>query len=200
MHDRRKDFFDYHAPGWDNIEIAEKLSRIQQIFNKFFPVLPAPVLDLGCGTGVLIPILADRLAPNSKIIEFDLAYRMLVCAKAKKDDQVIIIPINGDAHSLPFTDQSISTAVCFESFPHFRDMVSALTELKRVLRSGGDLIILHLMGREKLNKFHDQVGGAIHHDYLPSFTELDRMLVPLQFDLIRSVEGDDLYLAVARKR
>jgi ubiquinone/menaquinone biosynthesis C-methylase UbiE len=200
LYDRRKDFFDYHAPAWDNLGISEKQIRIRQVFDRYLLALKAPLLDLGCGTGVLIPVLLDRLPANSNIIEFDLAYRMLVYAKAKIGNGGLISHINGDAHFLPFADQSISTAICFESFPHFRESVSALKELQRVLHHGGDLIIIHLMGREKLNKFHDQVGGAIYQDYLPSFAELNEMLTPLNFELTQTAAGNDLFLAVARKR
>ncbi len=200
MHDQRKDFFDYHAQVWDTIGVSEKQERIQQIFIKFLPSITAPVLDLGCGTGVLIPVLFNFLPDHSKIIELDIAFRMLVQAKAKNKDNRLIDHINGDVHFLPFSDQSISTAICFESLPHFRDLHSALDELHRVLQPRGNLIILHLMGREKLNKFHDQVGGAIHQDYLPSLPELIEMLARRRFELIQVAEGDDLYLAAVQKR
>jgi ubiquinone/menaquinone biosynthesis C-methylase UbiE len=198
--DQRKDYFDYHAPDWDVITVPEKQERIQQIFNKFIPAITAPVLDLGCGTGVLIPILSNRLPDRAKVIELDIACRMLQQARAKNRNNETISHINGDVHFLPFAGRSIPTAICFESLPHFRDLPLALEEIHRVLRPGGNLIILHLMGREKLNKFHDQAGGVICRDYLPPLADLAGLLTRLSFEPVQLAEGDDLYLAAALKR
>jgi ubiquinone/menaquinone biosynthesis C-methylase UbiE len=200
MPDQRKDYFDYHAPAWDTLAVPEKQERLLRIFNEFIPAITAPILDLGCGTGVLIPILANILPDHSKIIELDIACRMLQQARDKNKNNKMINYINGDVHFLPFTDQSFPTAICFESLPHFRDLTSALQELHRVLQPGGKLIILHLMGCDKLNKYHDQVGGVIRRDYLPTVDELARHLARLRFELIQVAERDDLYLTTALKR
>ncbi len=200
MPDQRKDYFDSHAPGWDTLAVPEKQERLRQIFSRFLPSIAAPALDLGCGTGVLIPVLLNLLPAHSKIIELDIAYRMLLQARAKNKNNGRINHLNGDVHFLPLADSCIRTAICFESLPHFRDLSSALEEMRRVLHPGGNLIILHLMGRERLNEFHDQAGSVICRDYLPSLADLAERLTSLSFELIQAAEKDDLYLAVARKR
>jgi len=199
MYDQRRDYFDYHAPSWDAMGVPEKQDRLRRIFSEFQSAIVSPLLDLGCGTGILIPIVTDILPTPSKIVEFDLAYGMLqqVNAKSKNDQRINLI--NGDVHFLPFADQTIGTAVCFESLPHFRNLPAALQELQRVLQPSGTLIILHLMGREKLNKFHGQAGEAVCRDHLPPLAELSGMLGRLQFEPLQQADADDLFLIVARK-
>ena len=200
MPDQRKDYFDYHAPDWDTLAAPEKQERLGLVFSRFIPSFAAPVLDLGCGTGVLIPVLVNILPAHSKIIELDIAYRMLLQARAKNKNNGRINHLNGDVHFLPLTNGSIRTAICFESLPHFRDLSSALAELHRVLHPEGNLIILHLMGREKLNRLHDQAGGVICRDYLPALADLSERLKRLGFEVIQAAEKDDLYMVVALKR
>jgi len=199
VHDQRRGFFDHHAPGWDNGDHKKKQERLRKIFSDFLPTIQTPVLDLGSGTGILIPMLLDREVRNQKIIELDLSFRMLVQAASKMKENGKITYLNGDVHYLPFPDQCIATVICFEAFPHFRNQPHALQELHRVLVTGGNLIILHLMGHERLNAYHDHVGDAILHDHLPPLSELVRMLRQNNFHILRSLENEDLYLIEVRK-
>jgi ubiquinone/menaquinone biosynthesis C-methylase UbiE len=199
MRDLRQEYFDFQAGHWDTVTCLQKQEVMRQVFNEYIPAISTPVLDVGSGTGILLPVLIDRLGGNPKIIEFDIAFRMLVQAKVKNMDRPMVDHINGDVHLLPFAGQSMATAICFESLPHFRDIHSALQELHRVLKSGGDLLILHLMRHEKLNKFHKQVGGAVYQDYLLPIPHMSRLLTRHRFDLIQAVERENLYLIIARK-
>ena len=200
MPDQRKEYFNCQAPGWDAQLLPEKQDRILQACHQYVPPLAAPVLDVGCGTGVLIPVLLKILPGHSRIIELDIAGGMLRQARGKNKNNNRISHINADIHFLPLADCSVVTAICFESLPHFRDLPAALQELHRVLQSGGKLIILHLISHEKLNELHRQTGGAICRDYLPSLADLAGRLTDLRFRLVQAIEREDLYLVAAEKR
>jgi demethylmenaquinone methyltransferase/2-methoxy-6-polyprenyl-1,4-benzoquinol methylase len=104
------------------------------------------VLDLCCGTGDLsFEIL--RQQPHCKIISADFALPMLQLAqqkKAKLNAQNATI-VNADALSLPFADEAFDAASVAFGARNFEDTAVGLSELHRVLRPGGKLLILEFM-------------------------------------------------------
>ena len=95
------------------------------------------LLDVGCGTGFLIDLLAQqRLA---RYVGLDLSPEMLRMARQKQ------IPgtdfINGSADSLPFPDGSFDIVTCSQSFHHYPYPEKAMAEALRVLKPGGLYIL-----------------------------------------------------------
>jgi len=199
MGDLRQEYFDSQARVWDTQTPTQKQETVRHIFSELIPQISFPVLDVGSGTGILQPILIERMDYHPQIIELDIALGMLQQARLKTLNTSGIQYINGDVHFLPFADHSIASAICFESVPHFRDKPKAFRELHRILKSDGDLLILHLMPHEKLNKLHDQAGGAVYRDYLPSLAQMERLLSGSKFTLLQAIERENLYLIRARK-
>jgi SAM-dependent methyltransferase len=81
----------------------------------------ARVLDIGAGGSSY-----HRYFPNRVSIDID---------PARKPDVV------ADAHALPFKDQEFEALLCTEVLEHLRDPRTAVSEMSRVLRSGGTLIL-----------------------------------------------------------
>ena len=106
----------------------------------------AQVLDLAAGTGDLSLALL-RLYPDAQIKALDPAAEMLAIgrqkvAKAKLAAQCELL--QGDAHALPFADQSFDACMVAFGVRNFSDRALALRELMRVTKSGGQLAILEL--------------------------------------------------------
>ena len=72
-----------------------------------------------------------------------------------------------NVESMPLRSNQFDRVTCFSAFPHFPNKTRALLEMVRVLKSEGRLFIAHLHSVEEINRFHQQVGGAIAHDFLP---------------------------------
>jgi ubiquinone/menaquinone biosynthesis C-methylase UbiE len=202
MSDPRKEYFNNLARNWDAEADAASGSqeRIRQILGDYISFIGSPLLDLGSGTGILVPALADLLPAGQKIVEFDMSLRMLSQTMVKNIDRVRILSVNGDAHYLPFGDRSMATVICFRSLPHFHDPHGALKEMHRILQSGGHLIVLHLMGHRQLNRYHSRSNGAIQRDYLPTLSELTGLVGQNKFQLVQALENEDLYLWAGRKK
>jgi SAM-dependent methyltransferase len=79
------------------------------------------VLDIGAGGSSY-----SRYFPNRLTIDID---------PARKPDIV------GDAHALPFPDDSYSFVLCTEVLEHLRDPRTAIAEMRRVLEPGGTLVL-----------------------------------------------------------
>lgn len=91
------------------------------------------VLEVGCGTGLLLQRIAG-FARSAKGI--DLSEGMLEKARARGLEVAL-----GSATDLPFPDASFDVACSFKVLAHVKDIDRALHEMTRVVRPGGMVII-----------------------------------------------------------
>ncbi len=90
------------------------------------------VLEVGCGTGLLLRRFAEIA---KRAVGVDLSPGMLARARERGLDVH-----EGSATQLPFPDASFDAAVSFKTLPHVPDLRRALSEMARVVRPGGVLI------------------------------------------------------------
>ena len=76
-------FFDKIAQEWDDNEILSTPLRVNSILDKFEIKENDAVLDLGTGTGVLLPYIAQRIGSNGRITAVDFSIGMLQKAMEK---------------------------------------------------------------------------------------------------------------------
>jgi ubiquinone/menaquinone biosynthesis C-methylase UbiE len=100
---------------------------------------PGPVLDLGCGTGVLTTALAEL---GYDVTGVDISQAMLDKIKPLSEAGRITLR-QGDVYALPFDDRSFEGIATRWVIPHFRDWPSILKEAARVLRPGGVMVFDH---------------------------------------------------------
>lgn len=104
---------------------------------------PEMLLDVATGTGDMVKA-ALRLAP-SKITGIDLSEGMLQVARKKKfpsSKNTLIEFVKGDSEDLPFPDQSYDAVTVAFGVRNFENPVKGLSEMLRVLRPGGKLVVL----------------------------------------------------------
>lgn len=91
------------------------------------------VLDVGCGNG---QFLNGAAAGGAKVAGCDLSLGMVRSARAASDAPVL----QADAHHLPVASGTVDTVLALWMLYHLDDKPSAITEMARVLRSGGQLV------------------------------------------------------------
>ena len=96
------------------------------------------VLDLGCGTGRLGMLLADRRS----VTGVDLSHQMLLRARAAGGDRLALV--QGSAFALPFRQATFSAAVSGFVLRNLDDLTAAFHELARVLRPGGRVAMVDI--------------------------------------------------------
>jgi ubiquinone/menaquinone biosynthesis C-methylase UbiE len=199
-HIQHREFFDYHAPTWDQDETPEKRNALYRIIKRLKLDLHQSVLDVGCGTGILVPVIKSLAGENNQLIEADISAAMLRRNKEKWNGLYSgLHPAAVDAHDLPFRDESFEVIICFAVYPHFLEKARAISELRRVLKTGGQMIILHLMSSRLLNEMHREAGQAVAEDRLKPVEVVAGEIGAAGFQVITYEEQDDLYLIQASK-
>ena len=102
------------------------------------------ILDVGCGTGSLTLLLAERINPAAGMISgIDAAPRMIAIARQKAAKKNIVADFQvGIAESLAFADQSFNWVVNSMFTHHINTGLKekAFAEMYRVLKPGGMLL------------------------------------------------------------
>ena len=121
--------------------------------------LPARVLELAAGTGVVTRAMASALPENVSIVGTDLNQTMLDQAAARGTKRPVTWR-QADATALPFADGGFDMVVCQFGVMFFPDKARAYAEARRVLRSGG-VFIFNVWDRLEENEFADTVTTAL---------------------------------------
>jgi len=100
------------------------------------------VVDLGTGPGIL-SIELCKLLPKAKIIGIDPSRSMLEIAKKNADKAKMshFEPKRGRAEEIPLKSDSVDVVVNQFSFHEWEDPQKGLTEIFRVLKPGGSLVL-----------------------------------------------------------
>lgn len=112
-------------------QIAANILKLNLPHNK--------ILDAASGTGDLTVELL-KLNPES-IISLDFSEKMLDIQRKKISDHRVKI-FHGDVTKMPFDDNEFDLITIGFGVRNFRDLDAALVEIKRVLKPGGNLIII----------------------------------------------------------
>jgi len=171
--------------------------RLEALVKEFGVRLGERVLDVGTGTGVLIPYLCGEVGASGQILAVDLSFQMLRQANRKPRRATDII-VQADVHFLPFANEMVDRVICFAAFPHFTDKAKALREMSRVLRYDGVLIIAHLLSREELAKHHS-AHPDVARDTLPDSRRMRSLFMNAGLFPLEIVNKPGKYLAKGKK-
>jgi ubiquinone/menaquinone biosynthesis C-methylase UbiE len=110
--------------------------------------------------------------PDVRLTGVDLSPEMLAQAEnsAKKMGRTVEL-MEGDAQDLPFPDRSFDTVVCTYALCSVPDEVQAISEMKRVLKPGGRLILVdHIRSRIKpifwLQRLYEFIPSRTKGEYM----------------------------------
>ena len=163
-------FFDRLAPLWDADMVTNDLI-INAILDNAGVHAGSKVLDVACGTGVLVPYYLKRAV--SSVTGIDISPAMIEIAKSKFPlPEVSFLCEDAEIWK---TGDKYNSIVVYNAFPHFSDPDRLLVNLSSMLVPNGILSVAHGMSREKINAHHS--GSAMHvSNGLPTAEELAEMI------------------------
>lgn len=136
----------------------------KKVIQKVCATHPQEVLDIATGTGDLAIKFAEKLT-NSTITGLDLSEGMLQVARKKIIGTALEKNLNfvkGDSEELPFEENSFDAITVSFGIRNFENLEKGLSEIYRVLRSGGIFVILET---SVPTKFPFKQGYNLHTKY-----------------------------------
>lgn len=129
-------FTDIADIGWFNPDLPEDSAQLNSVHKFLRPQPGQKILDAGCARGRFIPSLAQT---GADLYGVDLTWKLIRSASAA-------IPAarfaNGSLSALPFADSAFDAVYCVEALEHLPDTALALSEMARVLKPAGTLLII----------------------------------------------------------
>jgi demethylmenaquinone methyltransferase / 2-methoxy-6-polyprenyl-1,4-benzoquinol methylase len=122
------------------IDIHWRKKAIRQLKD----IDPKRILDVATGTAD-VAILTARILQPEKIIGIDISDGMLGFGRKKIEKlglQNLIELLNGDCETIKFEDNSFDAVTVAFGVRNFQHLEKGLSEIKRVLRPGGKLVVL----------------------------------------------------------
>lgn len=186
------EFFNSFAATWDSIRETKPqvLERLMQL-----AALPkgAAVLDVGSGTGVLLPYLRSAIGETGNITAVDFSEKMLTKAQEKFAHLGNISFVVGDILELQLPAASYDAITCLNFYPHLHTRKQEfIVKMYDVLRNGGCLIIMHDISREKVNSIH-RGSEPVKEHRLPEAAFVGAQLQAAGYHSIQAYEDDTLY-------
>ncbi|WP_292387562.1 class I SAM-dependent methyltransferase [Methanosarcina sp. UBA5] len=108
------------------------------------------ILEVGCGSGAFTTFAAKAIGIKGEVYALDIQPKMLMQLKKKLSrpenrDIINIKLVEGDAHKLPFDDNSFDVVYTVTVLQELPDKNKALKEMKRVLKPGGILAVTEFL-------------------------------------------------------
>jgi ubiquinone/menaquinone biosynthesis C-methylase UbiE len=196
----RQEFFNCAAATWDqrfqNRELTEFLSQLVPTFS----LKPGQkVLDVGTGTGVLVPFLLKAVGPAGHVMAVDYAEKMVEVCRSKYAYVPNVRFAVQRVEKLDFPSASFDAVTCFGLFPHLENKEAALRQLSCVLKPGGKLIIAHALSSAEI-RMHHRNAPVVAHDTLPDEAEMRRLLRQAGFAGVHISDSPGRYVCLSTKQ
>jgi ubiquinone/menaquinone biosynthesis C-methylase UbiE len=106
------------------------------------------LLEIGVGTGFYSCDLAEWVAPEGTLELFDLQQEFLDHTQRAAAERGLtnLVPTQGDATDLPYEDASVDAVILTAVLGEIPDRAAALSEIRRVLKQDGRLVVGELFG------------------------------------------------------
>ena len=184
------EFFDRYASTWDENMIRND-NIINAILDNAFVNEGKDVLDVACGTGVLIP---DYLARNvNSITAVDISPNMIAIAKEKFPQENVQI-LCEDIETVKL-NQKFDCIVVYNAFPHFADPENLIKVLASHLKPGGTLTVAHGMSREQIDRHHCGAASKISNGLMEA-SKLAGIFYNY-LNVVNTISNDEMYQVVA---
>ena len=151
------EFFDRCAPSWD-AEMIKSDVIIGKILDNVEIEAGQDVLDVACGTGVMIPYYLERGVAS--VTGIDISPEMVKLAREKFAADPRVEILCEDVEAAEFT-RKFDRIVVYNAFPHFPKPKRLIKILAGLLKEGGRLTVAHGMSREAIDGHHQGTASKI---------------------------------------
>jgi ubiquinone/menaquinone biosynthesis C-methylase UbiE len=150
------------------------------------------VLDVGSGTGILVPLI--RKYEPARIYACDLSEAML---GRLSETFAYVKTILGDVRDLRLPDGSVDVVFVNACYPNIVDKLTAFSNMGRMVRPGGHLVISHPLGKSFIGVI--KKGTPFPLDDFPEKALAESLFRAFGFSIKSFVDEPELYILVAKR-
>ena len=138
------------------------------------------------------------MGATGHVTAIDFAEKMVEVCKSKYS-QLPNVTVRGQrVENLDFPAVTFDAVTCFGLFPHLENKEAALSQMNRVLKHGGKLIIAHALSSKELRAHHRNT-SEVAHDMLPDKAEMKRLLNQAGFTEVHIIDKPKRYVCSSAK-
>jgi ubiquinone/menaquinone biosynthesis C-methylase UbiE len=204
----------YETPDEEEVDRINRLQRqlFDELYHLFDPPLPEGVperlerivaaakvdkgdnvLDVGAGTGVLVPLI-QKYGP-ARLFACDLSEAMM---RQLKTHYPYVEAIVSDIRELALPDLILDVVFINACYPNIVDKVGAFANLGRMTRPAGRVVISHPLGKAFINSLKEKVPFPL--DDFPEKSEAEALFEPFGFSVKEFVDESELFILVVTKQ
>lgn len=185
-------YFDQKAADWDSRMVRNE-AVIASILGHADIHPGMDILDVACGTGILIPDYLKRRA--SSITGIDISPNMIAEAEKKfRQPEVTLICTPAETYE---PEKKFDAIMVYNALPHFRDPQALIAHLSDLLKPDGTLTVAHGLSRKRINEHHAGMNTSLSED-LMSIEELSELFSEF-LEVIYTNSDEQSYQATGRK-
>ncbi len=188
----RNEFFNHAAERWDN-DRRETEESFRGVVNAAEIRSGQTILDVGTGTGVLLPYINAMLHGEERIYAIDYAEKMIEKLVANGYPPNVIPEVK-DIHDTGYPDEIFDRVIANSCYPHFEDKPAALREIHRIMKPNAVFVIAHPTGREFVNNIHRTAHEVVQADVLPEPGKMLPVILANGFKALDVIDEPDFFL------
>lgn len=181
-HEEVKKIFTEIADDYDRVNRIISLGQIDRWRHRLVSVMEIPergnILDLGCGTGKLTRLIADKMS-NGRIVGIDLTPEMIEIARNMLPSEYknIVDFSLGAGEDLDLPTDSFDVVTSAFTLRNVDNLTKVISEMRRVVKPGGKVYSLELAkptfpGFREIYRFYFDkilplIGGLVQGDSKP---------------------------------
>lgn len=151
------------------------------------------VLDVGSGTGILIPLI--RAYEPRTIFACDLSEAMLAHLRKQYP---YALAIAADVREISLPDNSMDVVMMNACYPNIVDKDSSIANISRMMKPNGRMVISHPMGKSFIDSLKEKSPFPL--DDFPQRSEAQDLFEPYGFEIQDLIDEPRLYILVAVKK
>ncbi len=169
--------------------------------SKLKPKRGHKIIDIACGLGKALVILSDKVGNIGEVVGIDITKEMIQeSRKRTKKLENVSLRVAG-VNNIPFKDNYFDGAMSTNAFHHFYEPVKMLGEIRRVVKTGGKVVIVDSNGATKTNKRYDRIlkrKEKAHYKFF-TYSEMKKIFREAGITKVKGFRKNGKFLLIGKK-
>lgn len=185
-------YFEEVAENWDNMVNHDK-GKLEFLLSKADIRRGDKVMDVGTGTGILLPFVSRLVGAEGMIRAVDASGKMIKVAERK---YAMLPNVTFEVADIEHYNsiEKYDRIILYSVFPHLHHGIETVKKLvENNLLPGGILMVAHSQNRDSINNKHKGKDLVLDSFMLPAVEKLAEMFENVEIKVINTLDNEDYY-------